>query len=507
MTTPPGFVGSCRYCLAWGVIAFSGMCRECVGWRVWDRAKCTGCHRTVPLKHGHCRLCHRQALRQLGRMVIRETMPDVDLVAWQLFLIFPLGPRRARGRPRKPPVIRPAPVTWQIPGQLALFPVRPDFLRFNRDRHATPDNPTLVEARDAAHRLAEARGWAWWILREINDGLLVLLSGHAPGDTIAYSDIVPIDQLGHNVAHTAEVLDLLGILHYDRVPTFDAWLKRKLALLAPTFAEEIEVWATTLRDGGPRTQQRSTDTIRNYLDAALPALIDWSTRYQHLREVTPQDIKDVAAGLTGLKRKRALVALRSIFQFHKRIGRLFRDPTIRINTGRVGLGLPTPLRPDQLEALVNHATTPLRRVILALTAVHAARPAALRELLVDDAGLADRRITIGGHPRRLDDLTAQVINQYLLYRHRRWPHTINPHLIINEHTAQNEKPASPHWLSDQFRETGVTLNQIRMDRQLEEALTHGPDALHLAAVFGISERAAIRYAKAAKAFLESPLEQ
>ncbi|WP_327417444.1 hypothetical protein [Streptomyces sp. NBC_01233] len=121
--------------------------------------------------------------------------------------------------------------------------------------------------------------------------------------------------------------------------------------------------------------------------------------------------------------------------------------------------------------------------------------------------LRDRTITIADHPRRLDDLTAQVITQYLLYRHRRWPHTINPHLIISEHTAQNEKPVSPHWLGDQFREVGVTLNQIRMDRQLEEALTHGPDALHLTAVFGISERAAIRYANAAKAFLESSLEQ
>ncbi|WP_442817874.1 hypothetical protein [Streptomyces sp. NBC_01591] len=73
--------------------------------------------------------------------------------------------------------------------------------------------------------------------------------------------------------------------------------------------------------------------------------------------------------------------------------------------------------------------------------------------------------------------------------------------------AKSDKPAGLHWLGDQFRETGVTLNQIRMDRQLEEALTRGPDALHLVAVFGISERAAMRYANAAKAFLESILEQ
>ncbi|MFF3460765.1 hypothetical protein ACFYXH_42290 [Streptomyces sp. NPDC002730] len=113
MTTPPGSVGSCRYCLAWGVIAFSGMCHECVGWRVWDCQKCGGCHRAVPLKHGHCRLCHRQALRQLGRMVIRETMPNVDLAAWQLFLVFPLGPRGRHTHPKASPETpaEPAPST------------------------------------------------------------------------------------------------------------------------------------------------------------------------------------------------------------------------------------------------------------------------------------------------------------------------------------------------------------------------------------------------------------
>lgn len=381
MTAPSLPAGSCRYCLAWGVIIRNGMCGECINWRVWHRQRCAGCRRQVPLKHDYCRLCHRQALRQLGRMVIRETMPEIDLDSWQLFLTFALGTRRARGRPRKPPAVTPTPVTWQIPGQLALFPARPDYLRFTRARHANPDNPTLVDARQVAQRLAENRGWAWWILREINDGLLVLLSGHAPGDIIAYSDIVPIDQLGHNVAHTAEVLDLLGILDDDRTPTFDAWLQRKLTLLTPTLASEIELWATTLRDGGPRTLQRSTDTVRNYLDAALPTLIDWSTRYQHLREVTRQDIKDATTGMTGLKRKRALVGLRSIFQFHKGAGHLFKDPTTRINTGSIATSLPAPLRPEQLEALVKHATTPLRRLVLALTAVHAARPTTLRGLL------------------------------------------------------------------------------------------------------------------------------
>lgn len=45
-----------------------------------------------------------------------------------------------------------------------------------------------------------------------------------------------------------------------------------------------------------------------------------------------------------------------------------------------------------------------------------------------------------------------------------------------------------------------------MDRQLEEALTHGSDPLHLVAVFGIAENTAVRYARAARQLLETSLE-
>jgi hypothetical protein len=50
----------------------------------------------------------------------------------------------------------------------------------------------------------------------------------------------------------------------------------------------------------------------------------------------------------------------------------------------------------------------------------------------------------------------------------------------------------------------VTLKQISMDRQLEEALNHGPDALHLASLFGIGERTAMRYADAARQLRATP---
>jgi hypothetical protein len=52
----------------------------------------------------------------------------------------------------------------------------------------------------------------------------------------------------------------------------------------------------------------------------------------------------------------------------------------------------------------------------------------------------------------------------------------------------------------------ATIERLRIDRQLEEALVHGADPLHLAAVFEISESTAIRYASSARQLMERPSE-
>ena len=53
----------------------------------------------------------------------------------------------------------------------------------------------------------------------------------------------------------------------------------------------------------------------------------------------------------------------------------------------------------------------------------------------------------------------------------------------------------------------VPLEALRVDRQLDEALTHGPDPLHLAVVFGLDETTAIRYCAAARQILQTPAEE
>ena len=77
---------------------------------------------------------------------------------------------------------------------------------------------------------------------------------------------------------------------------------------------------------------------------------------------------------------------------------------------------------------------------------------------------------------------------------------------------------SAAWLADEPAALGqgrptadlaldATLERLRVDRQLEEALTHGPDPLHLAEVSGLDEKTAMRYADSARTPLEPAAER
>ncbi|MGP3913887.1 MULTISPECIES: hypothetical protein [unclassified Nonomuraea] len=80
-------------------------------------------------------------------------------------------------------------------------------------------------------------------------------------------------------------------------------------------------------------------------------------------------------------------------------------------------------------------------------------------------------------------------------------------MIINQQTAMETGPVSKVHLTDSFRGHTATLERLRVHRQLDEALTNGPDPLHLAAVFGLDPKTAIRYADAAQRLLTSTAEE
>jgi integrase len=514
-------VTSCAECLAWGWTHAQGVCLACYNFAARNAVTgdCAGCGRRLPLKKGYCRLCWCQAREDRAALasdarsavVIAPYLPGVR--HHQLFFAG-MNQRHARprsmprrrgvkGRPRKPlppAAVRPRPAAVQP----ALFDALPRAYRFGRtDLRAgpPPGNPWLAWALHLAHAMAETRGLDATVHRELNRTLVMLLAGYVEGDIIRVSDFRDVlARRGAGQARTFEILTAMGILADDRPPAFDAWLDAKLDGLAPPIAAQARRWVLVLRDGGPRRRPRKPGTAAAYLNTVRPALLTWSQTCDHLREVTRDDVLAYLGGLRGDPRMAALVALRSLFTWAKRDGVIFANPASRIRIGARTLPIWQPLTAGEITAAVQAAATPQARLCVALAAIHAARPGHIRALQLDDIDLGNRRITIAGRPRPLDDLTRRLLTEWLDHRRARWPHTANPHLLISKRSALGTGQVSAPWIRD-LRGLPATLDRLRIDRQLEEALACDADPLHVAAVFGIDTWTAIRYATNARQLL------
>ncbi|MFF4448717.1 hypothetical protein [Streptomyces sp. NPDC001502] len=349
-----------------------------------------------------------------------------------------------------PPQARPVPASppggWLQP---ALFEVCRDFTRVDPDQHTGPDNPWLAWARHTAHRLGEARGWPRKVRFSVDRALIILMSRHIGGDAVRHSELYPaLRPRRLNMELTIEVLDHIGVFLDDRTPSFEHWLQRKLDGIAPGIRRDVEHWIRLLHDGGPRSQPRDEATVWNYLNRIRPVLIDWSSRYDHLREVTRDDVLAQLDALHGSQRQHTLIVLRSLFGRAKKNGTIFKNPTGRIRVGQRESGIIQSLDPEHIDNSVASVTKPADRLVLALAAVHAARSGAIRRLQLDDLDLGNRKLTIDGRSRRLDDLTLRVAREWLEFRRHRWPDTANPHLLINKITAlapaRSARSPSPH---------------------------------------------------------------
>ncbi|MDT5024678.1 MAG: hypothetical protein QOE61_1104 [Micromonosporaceae bacterium] len=534
--SPRGVAGiqatTCRSCLAWGFGYNYGLCRPCWDFdRLWPLGHCGACQRGVAVKKGYCRLCWCQARvdrsAALGGASGTYTalLPHARRVRHQqLFLAGTPVPRDLHPKPASPlrgvgigakGVARKAPppmagrpyFEWV---QLPLFDQTPRRYRYGRRDLRTdplPDNPWLAWALYIAHTFAEARGFDSVVLGALNRTLVMLLADHVNGDRIRFSDFHRVLRARGNASeHTAHVLNVMGVLIDDRRPAFDVWLEDKLSALAPAIGHHTHQWARALHDGGPRIKPRRPMTVYTYVTAVQPILLNWSTRHEHLREITRDDVLAGVSGLQGSQRQRAVVALRSLFGWAKNNGIVFRNPTTQVKVGPVEYSIPQPLTATQIAPTIQAANGVHTRLAIALAAVHAARHTEIRNLQLDDVNPGNRRLSIAGRDRPLDDLTHRILLDWLDYRRRRWPNTANPHLLLSRESALRLGPVSLPWLSRILRGLPATLERLRVDRQLDEAITSGADPLQVAEVFGVCETTAVRYAAAARQLLETGAE-
>jgi integrase len=231
----------------------------------------------------------------------------------------------------------------------------------------------------------------------------------------------------------------------------------------------------------------------------MPVLTEWAGRYASLREVTRQDIIDAIDARHGPVIQHRIIALRSLFRALRQERVSFRNPTRGISLPAPAR-LPQPLPADRVAGLLNRADGPAARLIVALVAIHAVPEADLIRLQAADLDLATSTLTIRrGYRRRivyLDEVTAALASQWLRYRHQRWPHSRNPHLLVSQQTAADTSPVGPTMIRAMFEPLGARPSRLRQDRILDEA-RHTADPVHLVRVFGITESTAISYVHAA----------
>jgi integrase len=360
-------------------------------------------------------------------------------------------------------------------------------------------DPVLQAAAAHAKQLGEAHGWCRSTARWVMDGLVLLLNGRAAGARVSLTEIRT--KRLRNAHRLAEVLADLDLLEGDTTPTIRSWIDRYTSELSAGFAGPVRGWLLVLLEGDARSRPRSQPTVYRYFGAVRPLIKCWSATHDHLREITTDDVYDVLDPLRGHQRRIAVAALRSLFRYAKKRGVVFTNPTTGLKANRGDLSL-LPMTDAEIRAVAQSARNPAQRLIIALAAIHAARTGAIRHLTLDDLDIPNQRITIGGHLQRLAELTGRVLRAWLDHRRATWPHTPNRHVLIAGRTALGTGPISEVHLRSHLGQHGFTIDRIRADRILHEALSAGPDPLHLALVFNLSHSTASRYTALAQQLLD-----
>jgi integrase len=491
--------GSCADCLCWTGL-LGGRCRPCrlFGWK-HDLSDCPSCGRQVPLgAAGRCRLC-------LATSRASGTIPGPQ-AGIQLFALVNMPARRRPSEPRVEPPLRPAVMLGQLrlcSTTAAHGPTR----AAPRPQQRPNPRPRLVDrVRNRQHQdldaaligYGQARGWPPETLRRARRGLALLLASQPPLTSRSPLDAAAVRQFlldRHLTAlRVVEFLTDQGLLASNQHAALDRWLVRRLEPLPGQLRAEVHTWVEVLRGRGPRAgRPRKAATIQGYLRAFEPALADWSTRYQSLRQVTTDDITDQLGRLTGPTRLLVLAVMRSLFKTLKARRVIFTNPTAGLELHREPPPPALSLDPARRAGLLKRLHRPDARLIVLLAGVHALRPHQIRVLALDDVDLAAGTLRTGGRFRRLDTLTLAELHAWLVLRRSRWPASANPYLLVNQSTAGGLTPVTRSYVQEVFQRLGLTAEDLRIDRLLAEVQATGGDPLTLTRLFGLSDTTAIRY--------------
>jgi hypothetical protein len=408
-----------------------------------------------------------------------------------------VAPGRLRAAERRP---KPLPISPHLtrPGQEALFAARRDWSRIG---HTLDQLPTLTAGASTLlaefGRYAEHRQFHVGTRADNARALYVVLAWLGADAPVPEADLTALALTDHTLRsrHAVRFLADSNLLLPDsdrQVDARDKAVQRRIDEFEEPLASELRRWVQVLRGEGRRPHPATPFTTM---------LRSWAVEYDTLRQVTSQDVRSAIEELHGNPAKDRATALRSLFRALKQERLIFRDPTRGISRPSLTM-LPTPIPTDRLRGLLDRADGSMAKLVVALVAIHGLGLTTVKRALVSDLDLARgrliARLTAGPHTLYLDEVTHALALAWLRERHRRWPVTTNPHLLLTRQTAAmaTDPPVSPLAVLTIFDTVGIRAIQLRRDRILDEARVTA-DPVHLMRVFGISATTAMRYVYAA----------
>ncbi|MFF1444590.1 hypothetical protein [Streptomyces sp. NPDC058295] len=189
----------------------------------------------------------------------------------------------------------------------------------------------------------------------------------------------------------------------------------------PEIREEALVWIRIVRHDGPRRRLRSTTTVRNQANSAIPFLLACSQRYRTLRQVSRADVTEWL-GQCAAPHTEA-VAPRDMFKTLTSERLLFANPARGVSLGSRPSSVLMPLSPETIQRLTAAAeTNPALKLLIALVGIHALYPHQARALPLTASDFTRGRLTLGNIDHPLDAFTQQAAVDYIHLRHQRWPY-------------------------------------------------------------------------------------
>ncbi|KIE24693.1 hypothetical protein LK08_23325 [Streptomyces sp. MUSC 125] len=493
---------SCEHCLSWSGTT-AKLCSACKNWnRFNDTGECRRCHRVLPLSLGRCRRCRVVQLEQtLADAPVLDQLwfgGEIDIYANKTGRDLKTARRHQARRARA--ARRHWPEHLIDPAQLELFPAPERDWTAIRDPGLLKITPEAQHLVDELDRLARAQSWSSATRKKSLRTLRVLLAWLGTDTPIPERDVYGAGSITehYNTVRVAGFLQTKGLLAPDSqaVGTDEASVHLWVGQAPAQFQADLRAWVSVLRGEGKRPSPAMPwNTIRGYMLHVVAVLPAWD-HLTSLNEVTEKEVKTAAVNYSYL------TGLRSLFRALRRERRIFRDPARNVHL-TAPVRVPRPIPADRLKGLLDQVPGIKDKLALVLMAVYAVRPKQVAEIRLDDLNRSTGRLRIRrpnrlDHEIYLDDFALQLVKDWLIERHQRWPLSTNPYLIVSPITALHvDRPAvGPSNFKALRDRIGINPTQLRQDRFLDEA-RETADPIQLMRLFGITSHTAIHYVRTA----------